>query len=185
MSFLAVTLVLSILVPLILHIRRAKPAWMFASVAAVFLLLGGGYFALWKIAPGFAASVTLPSSGSDRAYHDTYYVVANFGLVFAFGYVPLIIAALLALQARLNVLTFPSLTRWLFWPSMALYYTPLGTSVYLERHMARRYVEYDESIRRLELIAGTSALISGVAIAILAALFSWGMVEWFRRRRGV
>lgn len=144
----------------------APALWLCGMVA---LLLAGSFIAL-----------TLAGAGIDRAYHDTYYVIAHWHYVLSICAVCAAITALFVFLER-GKHPYPRLLAklqfWLMAIGTALIFTP---QFMLSRaRMPRRYVDYPEAFAYYNALSGIGTLICAASLALLI----WILIATVLKRR--
>ncbi|MGB3315873.1 MAG: cbb3-type cytochrome c oxidase subunit I [Albidovulum sp.] len=163
---------------LVAALLRLRVRYLILSTASGFL--AAALFHYWA---AFAGSQALAGKGVDRAFHDTYYVVAQSQYDFALC---LILSALGAgqwLKERVFGQADETWTRRAFWGLAA---GLLGTQLpqlYLSTiGMPRRYVDYPEVFGFWNSVAATSSFVAFSALTVLVILMTvLPLWRWLRR----
>ncbi len=135
-----------------------------------------GFLFLFTV--GGVTGVVLSQAAIDRAYHDTYYVVAHFHYVMSLGAVFCIFAGCYYWFAKMSGRQYPEwagkLHFWMMFIGANLTFFPQH---FLGRQgMPRRYLDYPEQFAYWNYISSLGAFLSG-----LSFLFFFGIVFWSLR----
>lgn len=177
MVFSVILLVGLILAPLLAHLRGWGPAGLFCAAAIVYAVLGASSIAQVHV---FLSQIQKPES----ALHDTYYVVSHGNFLILNGVVMAVLGAITWVQTRFGLMTYPRLTKALFW---VFHIAMMGGSV-VQTVLAfllpvpRRYIDYAEFIQTVTLINTSSGLLSGAALLGLLGLLAWSVIAKGRER---
>lgn len=102
--FSATFLFCLVIAPLLANLRGWKPAALFFSAAAVYVVFGAVSFAQIQIVLSQAREAV-------PAYHDTYYVVSHGHFLVNMGIAMTVFGAITWTQARFGAMLYPSLTK--------------------------------------------------------------------------
>ena len=138
-----------------------------------------GFIFLFTV--GGVTGVQLANAGLDRAYHDTYYVVAHFHYVLSLGAVFAIFAAW--------YYWFPKMTGYMyssFWARTHFWVTFIGVNViFFPQHflglagMPRHYADYPDAYAGWNEISSYGSYLSAFGVLI----FLWCVAEAFMKKR--
>ncbi|MFV0475703.1 MAG: cytochrome c oxidase subunit 1, partial [Pikeienuella sp.] len=142
------------------------------------MLWAFGFLFLFTV--GGVTGVILSQAGVDRAYHDTYYVVAHFHYVMSLGAVFGIFAGLYYWCGKMTGRQYPEwagkLHFWLMFIGANLTFFPQH---FLGRQgMPRRYIDYPEQFSLWNEVSSYGAFLSGISVLF----FLW--VVWHTVTRG-
>ncbi|MCB1362916.1 MAG: cytochrome c oxidase subunit I [Rhodobacteraceae bacterium] len=141
------------------------------------MLWAFGFLIVFTI--GGVTGVVVAQAGIDRAYHDTYYVVAHFHYVMSLGAVFAIFAGVYFWFGKITGRQYPEwaakLHFWMFFIGTNLTFFPQH---FLGRQgMPRRYIDYPEAFAYWNHISSWGAFLSFASF-----LFFIGVVIWSLRR---
>ncbi|MFK7941760.1 MAG: cytochrome c oxidase subunit 1 [Paracoccaceae bacterium] len=129
---------------------------------------------------GGVTGIVLSQAGVDRAYHDTYYVVAHFHYVMSLGAVFGIFAGIYYWIGKMSGRQYPE-----FWGKVHFWMMFIGANItFFPQHfvgrqgMPRRYLDYPEAFEFYNWISSVGAFISGASFL----LFLW--IMWVTITRG-
>ena len=129
---------------------------------------------------GGVTGIVLSQAGVDRAYHDTYYVVAHFHYVMSLGAVFGIFAGIYYWIGKMTGRQYPE-----FWGKVHFWMMFVGANItFFPQHfvgrqgMPRRYLDYPEAFEFYNWISSIGAFISGASFL----LFLW--IMWVTITRG-
>ena len=129
---------------------------------------------------GGVTGIVLSQAGVDRAYHDTYYVVAHFHYVMSLGAVFGIFAGIYYWIGKMTGRQYPE-----FWGKVHFWMMFIGANItFFPQHfvgrqgMPRRYLDYPEAFEFYNWISSIGAFISGASFV----LFLW--IMWVTITRG-
>ena len=137
-----------------------------------------GFLFLFTV--GGVTGVILSQAGVDRAYHDTYYVVAHFHYVMSLGAVFGIFAGIYYWFGKMSGRQYPE------WAGKAHFWMMfIGANItFFPQHflgrqgMPRRYIDYPEAFAYWNYVSSIGAFISGLSL-----IFFLGIV-WYTLTRG-
>ena len=117
---------------------------------------------------GGVTGVVLSQAAVDRAYHDTYYVVAHFHYVMSLGAVFAIFAAVYYWIGKMSGRQYPE-----FWGKVHFWMFFIGANVtFFPQHflgrqgMPRRYIDYPEQFALWNYVSSWGAFLSGASFLL-------------------
>ena len=127
---------------------------------------------------GGVTGIVLSQAGVDRAYHDTYYVVAHFHYVMSLGAVFAIFAAIYYWIGKMSGRQYPEtlgkIHFWLMFIGSNLTFFPQH---FLGRQgMPRRYIDYPEAFAFYNSISSIGAFIAGISF-VLFIYIVWSTIR--------
>ncbi|MEO0624047.1 MAG: cytochrome c oxidase subunit I [Pseudomonadota bacterium] len=122
-----------------------------------------GFLFLFTV--GGVTGIVLSQAGIDRAYHDTYYVVAHFHYVMSLGAVFGIFCGIYYWIGKMSGRQYPEKWgQWHFWTMFIGANLTFFPQHFLGRQgMPRRYIDYPEAFEYWNVISTYGALISGAS----------------------
>jgi len=144
------------------------------------MLFAIGFIFLFTV--GGVTGIVLSQAGVDRAYHDTYYVVAHFHYVMSLGAVFGIFAGIYYWIGKMSGRQYPEwagkLHFWLFFIGANLTFFPQH---FLGRQgMPRRYIDYPEAFATWNLVSSYGAFLSFASFLFFIGIMVYSLV-WGRR----
>jgi len=142
------------------------------------MLWAMGFIFLFTV--GGVTGVVLANAGVDRAYHDTYYVVAHFHYVLSLGAVFAIFAAWYYWFPKISGYMYSEAIAkthfWLMFVGVNLVFFPMH---FLGRQgMPRRYVDYPDAFAGWNAVASWGSYLTAVSVLV----FLFGMALAFTRK---
>jgi len=142
------------------------------------MLWAMGFIFLFTV--GGVTGVVLANAGVDRAYHDTYYVVAHFHYVLSLGAVFAIFAAWYYWFPKISGYMYSEAIAkthfWLMFIGVNLVFFPMH---FLGRQgMPRRYVDYPDAFAGWNAVASWGSYLTAVSVLV----FLFGMAVAFTRK---
>ena len=142
------------------------------------MLWAFGFLFLFTV--GGVTGIILSQAAVDRAYHDTYYVVAHFHYVMSLGAVFGIFAAIYYWIGKMSGRQYPE------WAGKVHFWTMfVGTNItFFPQHflgrqgMPRRYIDYPEQFALWNYVSSWGAFLSGASLLF----FLW--IVWYTLTRG-
>jgi cytochrome c oxidase subunit 1 len=128
---------------------------------------------------GGVTGIVLSQAGIDRAYHDTYYVVAHFHYVMSLGAVFGIFAGLYYWFPKMSGRTFPEwagkLHFWTFFVGANLTFFPQH---FLGRQgMPRRYIDYPDAFAFWNLVSSWGAFLSFASFVFFIVMLFYALTK--------
>ncbi|MGD9862158.1 MAG: cytochrome c oxidase subunit 1 [Pseudodonghicola sp.] len=144
------------------------------------MLFAFGFLILFTI--GGVTGIVLSQAGVDRAYHDTYYVVAHFHYTMSMGAAFCIFAGIYFYFGKMTGRQYPEwaakLHFWLFFIGVNLTFFPQH---FLGRQgMPRRYIDYPEAFAYWNKISSTGALISFASFLLFFGIMFYSLFRGAR-----
>ncbi|WP_226550055.1 cytochrome c oxidase subunit I [Celeribacter naphthalenivorans] len=134
------------------------------------MLFAFGFLILFTI--GGVTGIVLSQAGVDRAYHDTYYVVAHFHYTMSMGAAFTIFAGIYFYIGKMSGRQYPEwagkLHFWLFFIGVNLTFFPQH---FLGRQgMPRRYIDYPEAFAMWNKVSSYGALLSFASFVLFIGI---------------
>ncbi|PVA11052.1 cytochrome c oxidase subunit I [Pelagivirga sediminicola] len=147
---------------------------MLFAIGFIFLFMVGG-----------VTGVVVAQAGLDRAYHDTYYVVAHFHYVMSLGAVFALIAGVYYWLAKMSGRQYPEwagqLHFWMFFIGANLTFFPQH---FLGRQgMPRRYIDYPEAFGLWNAVSSWGALLSFASFLLFIGIVFYTLLAGKRETR--
>jgi cytochrome c oxidase subunit 1 len=144
------------------------------------MLFAIGFVFLFTV--GGVTGVVLAQAGVDRAYHDTYYVVAHFHYVMSIGAVFALIAGVYYWIGKMSGRQYPEwagkLHFWLFFIGANLTFFPQH---FLGRQgMPRRYIDYPEAFAYWNHLSSLGAFLGFISLIVFIAVIFYTLL-WGKR----
>jgi cytochrome c oxidase subunit 1 len=144
------------------------------------MLFAIGFVFLFTL--GGVTGVVLAQASVDRAYHDTYYVVAHFHYVMSIGAVFALIAGVYYWLAKMSGRQYPEwagkLHFWLFFIGANLTFFPQH---FLGRQgMPRRYIDYPEAFAYWNHLSSLGAFLGFISLIVFIAVIFYTLL-WGKR----
>ncbi len=145
------------------------------------MLWAFGFLFLFTV--GGVTGIVLSQAGVDRAYHDTYYVVAHFHYVMSLGAIFGIFAGIYYYFGKMSGRQYPEwaakLHFWMMFIGANLTFFPQH---FLGRQgMPRRYIDYPEAFAYWNYVSSIGAFVSFISfvffIGIVIYSLKWGKIE--------
>ncbi|MEM1266348.1 MAG: hypothetical protein AAGI50_10075 [Pseudomonadota bacterium] len=177
MNLELVFLISAILCPLVVNLIWRRPDLLLLAASVSYILTG---FLLTTEA-GIALSQWLLT---DRAYHDTYYVVAK-GYWLNIGVVMLFLSAVAWVQVKVGAMRHDNLTKALIWTLHLglLFFLGLPEIFTTFSVMPRRYVDYPDYFYAFNPLTNSALIVVATALIGLIALMVWSLYRtWMSRR---
>jgi cytochrome c oxidase subunit 1 len=134
------------------------------------MLWAFGFLFLFTV--GGVTGIVLSQAGVDRAYHDTYYVVAHFHYVMSLGAVFSIFAAIYYWLGKMTGRQYPE-----FWGKVHFWMMFVGANLtFFPQHflgrqgMPRRYIDYPEAFSYWNQISSYGAFLSGASFLLFIGI---------------
>jgi len=134
------------------------------------MLFAMGFLFLFTV--GGVTGIVLSQPGVDRAYHDTYYVVAHFHYVMSLGAVFGIFAAIYYWVGKMSGRQYPeTLGKIHFWMMFIGANITFFPQHFLGRQgMPRRYIDYPEAFAYWNYISSLGAFLSGTSYVLFIGI---------------
>jgi len=147
------------------------------------MLFAMGFVFLFTI--GGVTGVVVAQAGVDRAYHDTYYVVAHFHYVMSLGGVFALMAGIYYWLAKMSGRQYPEwagkLQFWMFFIGANLTFFPQH---FLGRQgMPRRYIDYPEAFGPWNEVSSWGALLSFASFLLFIGIIAYSLLAGRRETR--
>ncbi len=147
------------------------------------MLFACGFIFLFTV--GGVTGVVVAQASLDRAYHDTYYVVAHFHYVMSLGAVFALIAGIYYWIAKMSGRQYPEwagkLHFWLFFIGANLTFFPQH---FLGRQgMPRRYIDYPEAFGFWNAVSSWGALLSFASFLLFIGIIFYTLLAGKRETR--
>jgi cytochrome c oxidase subunit 1 len=144
------------------------------------MLFALGFLILFTI--GGVTGIVLAQAGVDRAYHDTYYVVAHFHYTMSMGAAFTIFAGIYYYIGKMSGRQYPEffgkLHFWMFFIGVNLTFFPQH---FLGRQgMPRRYIDYPEAFAYWNEISSYGALLSFASFILFFGIMAYTLL-WGRK----
>ncbi|MDH3666362.1 MAG: cytochrome c oxidase subunit I [Paracoccaceae bacterium] len=134
------------------------------------MLFAMGFLFLFTV--GGVTGIVLSQAGVDRAYHDTYYVVAHFHYVMSLGAVFGIFAAVYYWIGKMSGRQYPE-----FWGKVHFWTMFIGANItFFPQHflgrqgMPRRYIDYPEAFSLWNEVSSYGAFLSGASFVLFIGI---------------
>lgn len=134
------------------------------------MLWAFGFLFLFTV--GGVTGIVLSQAGVDRAYHDTYYVVAHFHYVMSLGAVFTIFAAIYYWMGKMTGRQYPEV-----WGKVHFWMMFVGANLtFFPQHflgrqgMPRRYIDYPEAFSYWNQISSYGAFLSGASFLLFMGI---------------
>ncbi|MFX0542540.1 cytochrome c oxidase subunit I [Roseovarius sp. S4756] len=147
------------------------------------MLFAIGFIFLFTV--GGVTGVVVAQASLDRAYHDTYYVVAHFHYVMSLGAVFALIAGIYYWIAKMSGRQYPEwagqLHFWMFFIGANLTFFPQH---FLGRQgMPRRYIDYPEAFGLWNAVSSWGALLSFASFLLFIGIILYTLLAGRRETR--
>ncbi|WP_111733832.1 cytochrome c oxidase subunit I [Roseovarius amoyensis] len=147
------------------------------------MLFAVGFIFLFTV--GGVTGVVVAQAGVDRAYHDTYYVVAHFHYVMSLGGVFALMAGIYYWLAKMSGRQYPEwagkLHFWMFFIGANLTFFPQH---FLGRQgMPRRYIDYPEALAYWNEVSSWGALLSFASFLLFIGIIAYTLLAGRREAR--
>ncbi|MFW2587609.1 cytochrome c oxidase subunit I [Sagittula sp. SSi028] len=141
------------------------------------MLFAIGFVLLFTI--GGVTGVVLSQAGVDRAYHDTYYVVAHFHYTMSMGAAFTIFAGMYFYLPKMSGRMYPELAGkihfWMFFIGVNLTFFPQH---FLGRQgMPRRYIDYPEAFATWNYVSSIGAMISFSSFLLFFGIIAYTLTR--------
>ncbi|MEM9044296.1 MAG: cytochrome c oxidase subunit I [Pseudomonadota bacterium] len=132
---------------------------------------------LFLFTAGGVTGIVLAQAGIDRAYHDTYYVVAHFHYVMSLGAVFCIFAGIYYWFGKMTGRQYPEL-----WGKIHFWMMFIGANItFFPQHflgrqgMPRRYIDYPEQFALWNEVSSYGAFLSGASFLFFFYIVFWSL----------
>ncbi len=147
------------------------------------MLFAMGFIFLFTV--GGVTGVVVAQASLDRAYHDTYYVVAHFHYVMSLGAIFALIAGIYYWLAKMSGRQYPEwagkLHFWMFFIGANLTFFPQH---FLGRQgMPRRYIDYPEAFGLWNAVSSWGALLSFASLLLFIGIIFYTLLAGKRETR--
>nr|WP_254656140.1 cbb3-type cytochrome c oxidase subunit I [Ketogulonicigenium vulgare] len=147
------------------------------------MLWAFGFMFLFTV--GGVTGIVLAQAGLDRAYHDTYYVVAHFHYVMSLGAIFAIFAGIYFYMPKFSGRAFPEwaakLHFWTFFIGANVTFFPQH---FLGRQgMPRRYIDYPEAFALWNKVSSYGAFLAFASFLFFIVIFVYTLVAGRRETR--
>jgi len=141
------------------------------------MLWAVGFIFLFTV--GGVTGIVLSQAGIDRAYHDTYYVVAHFHYVMSLGAVFGIFAAIYYWIGKMSGRQYPEM-----WGKVHFWLMFIGANLtFFPQHflgrqgMPRRYIDYPEAFAHWNYISSIGAFISFASFLLFIGIMAYTLTK--------
>jgi heme/copper-type cytochrome/quinol oxidase subunit 1 len=183
LTLLAVSALIVALLPLAANLTFPAPWRLFAAAAAGLALAA---LAEYRVAMSDSATArALLTDGAERAFHDTYYVVARSHYTLSLALLFAALATGQYLKERASGLRDARLTRILFWLLLGSILLSIHISqMFAQIVMPRRYVDFPGTLRHLSYVTSGAAFVAFSTLAGLVTLLTIvPAARWLKRVR--
>ncbi|WP_272004682.1 cytochrome c oxidase subunit I [Roseovarius sp. ZX-A-9] len=147
------------------------------------MLFAMGFIFLFTV--GGVTGVVVAQASLDRAYHDTYYVVAHFHYVMSLGAIFALLAGVYYWLAKMSGRQYPEwagkLHFWMFFIGANLTFFPQH---FLGRQgMPRRYIDYPEAFAKWNEVSSWGALLSFASLLLFIGIIFYTLLAGRRETR--
>ena len=141
------------------------------------MLFALGFLILFTI--GGVTGIVLSQAGVDRAYHDTYYVVAHFHYTMSMGAAFTIFAGVYFYMGKMTGRQYPEFAAkihfWMFFIGVNLTFFPQH---FLGRQgMPRRYIDYPEAFAKWNEVSSWGALLSFASFILFFVIVAYTLLR--------
>ncbi|MCI5097818.1 MAG: cytochrome c oxidase subunit 1 [Rhodobacteraceae bacterium] len=141
------------------------------------MLFALGFLILFTI--GGVTGIVLSQAGVDRAYHDTYYVVAHFHYTMSMGAAFTIFAGVYFYMGKMTGRQYPEFAAkihfWMFFIGVNLTFFPQH---FLGRQgMPRRYIDYPEAFAKWNEVSSWGALLSFASFILFFGIVAYTLLR--------
>ena len=147
------------------------------------MLWAFGFLFLFTV--GGVTGIVLSQAGVDRAYHDTYYVVAHFHYVMSLGAVFCIFAGIYFYFGKMTGRQYPEWAGKLhFWAMFIGSNLTFFPQHFLGRQgMPRRYIDYPEAFAKWNEVSSYGAYLSFASFVFFIGVMGWSLLYGRRETR--